>query len=121
MTTLKYPARTYNQNHVPRKYQPGRRRISIYWTWSYPWESNRDITEMDNRFSTMTEVRRVGWPKYETAEWNEHNFLQGIEGTLELFHRSTLDFQEIVGEATGNPVAVFQRIDQAGYRLPIDE
>ena len=25
------------------------------------------------------------------------------------------------GEATGHPVAVFQRIDQAGYRLPIDE
>jgi hypothetical protein len=49
------------------------------------------------------------------------NFLQGIGGTLELFHRSTLSFQKIVGEATGHPVAVFQRIDQAGYRLPIDE
>ena len=31
-------ARTYNQNHVPRKYTPGKRRISIYWTWSYPLE-----------------------------------------------------------------------------------
>ncbi|MEN9401770.1 MAG: hypothetical protein RL091_473, partial [Verrucomicrobiota bacterium] len=30
-------------------------------------------------------------------------------------------FQELAGEATGHPVAVFQRIDQAGYRLPIDE
>ena len=49
------------------------------------------------------------------------NFLQGIAGTLELFHRSTLSFQEIVGEATGHPVAVYQRIDQAGFRLPIDE
>ena len=49
------------------------------------------------------------------------NFLQGIGGTLELFHRSTLSFQKIVGEATGHPVAVFQRIDQAGYKLPIDE
>ena len=49
------------------------------------------------------------------------NFLQGIAGTLELFHRSTLSFQQIVGEVTGHPVAVFQRIDQAGYPLPIDE
>ena len=49
------------------------------------------------------------------------NFLQGIAGTLELFHRSTLSFQEVVGEVTGHPVAVFQRIDQAGYKLPIDE
>ena len=59
-------ARTYNQNHVPRRYTRGKRRVSIYWTWSYPWEANRDPSIMDNRFSTMTEVRRVAWPDYET-------------------------------------------------------
>jgi len=114
-------ARTYNQNHIPRKYTSGKRRLSIYWTWSYPWESNRDLTELDNRFSTMTEVRRVAWPAYEGAEWSAAHFLQGISGTLELFHRSTLSFQNIAGEVTGHPVAVFQRIDQAGYKLPIDQ
>jgi hypothetical protein len=120
MTNL--PAgRTYNQNHVSRPYTAGKRRFSIYWTWSYPWESNRDPSEMDNRFSTMTEVRRVAWPNYETADWNAKHFLQGIAGTLELFHRSTLSFQAVVNEVTGHPVAVFQRIDQAGYKLPIDE
>ena len=119
-TLLQYP-RTYNQRHIPRKYTPGKRRVSIYWSWSYPWESNRDLTELDNRFSTMTEVRRVAWPEYETPEWDAMNFLQGIAGTLELFHRSTLAFQEIAGDATAHPVAVFQRIDQAGYKLLIDE
>ena len=114
-------ARTYNQDHVPRKYKSGKRRVSIYWTWSYPWEANRDPSIMDNRFSTFTEVRRVAWPEYETREWDEQAFLQGIAGTLELFHRSTLSFQQLVGEATDQPVAVFQRIDQAGYRQPIDE
>ena len=118
--TLALP-RTYNQNHVPRKYTPGTRRISIYWTWSYPWESNRDTTQLDNRFSTMTEVRRVAWPAYEGTEWDEKHFLQGIAGTLELFHRSTLAFQKVAGQVSGHPVAVFQRIDQAGYKLPIDE
>jgi hypothetical protein len=120
MSTLPI-ARTYNQSHVARKHTPGQRRISIYWTWSYPWESQRDLEELDNRFSTMTEVRRVAWPSYETPDWDEANFLQGVAGTLELFHRSTLAFQELAGEATGHPVAVFQRIDQAGYKLPIDE
>ena len=48
-------------------------------------------------------------------------FLQGIAGTLELFHLSLVSFQTVVGEATGQPVAVYQRIDQAGQRLPIDE
>ncbi len=76
---------------------------------------------MDNRFSTMTEVRRVAWPNYETSEWDRMHFLQGIAGTLELFHRSTLSFQNVVFEVTGHPAAVFQRIDQAGYKLPIDE
>jgi hypothetical protein len=76
---------------------------------------------MDNRFSTMTEVRRVAWPAYETPEWSAKNFHQGIAGTLELFHRSTLSFQKLAGEATGHPVAVFQRVDQAGYKLLIDE
>ena len=61
------------------------------------------------------------WPDYETPEWSAAQFLQGIAGTLELFHRSTLGFQQIAGEVTGHPVAVFQRIDQAGYKLPIDE
>src|SRR5206468_8766958 len=60
-------------------------------------------------------------PNYETPEWSAAQFLQGIAGTLELFHRSTLSFQKIVGELTGHPVAVFQRIDQAGFKLPIDE
>jgi hypothetical protein len=76
---------------------------------------------MDNRFSTMTEVRRVAWPAFEASDWDKMSFLQGIAGTLELFHRSALNFQQIAGEVSGHPVAVFQRIDQAGYKLLIDE
>jgi hypothetical protein len=114
-------ARTYNQSHIPRKYTPGKRRLSIYWSWSYPWEAQRDVAGIENRFSTMTEVRNVVWPAYEGPEWSKDQFLQGIAGTLELFHRSALRFQEIAGEVTGHPVAVFQRVDQAGYSLPIDE
>jgi hypothetical protein len=121
MGEMKAAARTYNQNHIPRKYIPGKRRFSIYWTWSYPWESNRNLAEMDNRFSSMTEVRRVAWPNYESLQFSEQMFLQGIAGTLELFHLSTLKFQRLVGEVTGHPVAIYQRIDQAGQRLPLDE
>ena len=118
---IKNSPRTYNQVNLPRKYTAGQRRFSIYWAWSYPWEANRDVTELDNRFSTMTEVRRVAWPDYEKPEWSEREFLQGIAGTLELFHLSTVRFQNIVGQATKHPVAVYQRIDQAGQRLPLDE
>lgn len=121
MSSQNRTGRTYNQNHAARPYQRGRRRFSIYWSWSYPWEANRDLTGLDNRFSTITELRRVAWPNYEGMEWDKMHFQQGIAGTLELFHRSTLAFQESIAESTGHPVAIYQRIDQAGYRLPLDE
>jgi hypothetical protein len=121
MSTPLEPARTYNQNHIARKYTSGKRRLSIYWTWSYAFEAQRDPADLDNRFSTMTEVRTVLWPAYEKPEWSAAQFPQGIAGTLELFHRSTVDFQRLAGEVTGHPVAVFQRVDQAGFWLPIDE
>ena len=90
-------ARTYNQNHIARKYTPGKRRLSSYWTWSYAFEAQRNPADLDNRFSTMTEVRKVLWPVYEKPEWGAAQFPQGIAGTLELFHRSTLDFQRLAG------------------------
>lgn len=119
--TTKAPARTYNQAHLPRPYRAGERRLSIYWSWSYPWEAQRNPSEMNNRFSTISEVRNAIYPAYEKPEYDAANFLQGIAGTLELFHRSTLSFQKLAGEVTSQPVAVFQRVDQAGFRLPIDE
>jgi len=113
--------RTYNQVEIPRPCTPGRRRFSVYWAWSYPWEANRDVTELDNRYSTMTEVRRVAWPDYESFEYSAKMFLQGIAGTLELFHLSLVRFQQIIGEITRHPVAVYQRVDQAGQKQPLDE
>jgi len=115
-------ARTYNQNHTPRKYTPGRRRLSIYISWSYPAEAGRNPYDLDNRFSTMTEVRRTAWPAYEKPEWSDPNqFQQGIAGALELFFWAWVPFQQFVGEITGHVVPVFQRIDQAGFKLPLDE
>ena len=41
MNESSHPARTYNQIQIPRKYTKGRRRVSVYVTWSYPGETNR--------------------------------------------------------------------------------
>lgn len=116
------PARTYNQDHAPRRYAKGRRRVSVYTSWTYPGEANRDPTEMDNRFSTMTEVRRVLWPTYESPQWADpRRFQQGISGSLELFFWAWVRFQKVVAEVTGYTVPMFQRVDQAGFTLPLDE
>jgi hypothetical protein len=121
MTTI-VDARTYNQDHVVRKYTKGRRRVSIYMSWTYPGETNHPVTELDNRFSTMAELRRVLWPSYEAPEWSDPlQYPQGIAGPLELFFRTFVPFQRFVGELTGHVVPVFQRVDQAGVKLPLDE
>ncbi|MGW2422180.1 hypothetical protein ACWC0C_23500 [Streptomyces sp. NPDC001709] len=115
-------ARTYNQRHIPREYTPGGRRVSIYVSWSYPAEAGRNAAELDNRFSTMTEVRRVAWPAYEDPQWSDpYRFQQGIAGSLELFFWAWVPFQDFVEEVTGHPVPVYQRIDQAGFHTPLDE
>jgi hypothetical protein len=96
--------------------------VSIYVTWSYPAEANRDVTVMDNRFSTMTEVRRVAWPDYEAAPYGDPGtFQQGIAGTLELFFRDWQPFQDLMAELSGHPVPIYQRVDQAGRLLPLDD
>ncbi len=120
MSAATGPARTYNQDHAPRK-RTGTRRVSVYVTWSYPAEANREPTTLDNRFSTMTEVRRVTWPDYEAPQWSAGRFQQGIAGALELFFWAWTSFQRLVAEVTGHPVPVFQRIDQAGFELPLDD
>lgn len=115
-------ARTYNQRHIPRKYTADGRRVSIYVSWSYPAEAGRSTAELDNRFSTLTEVRRVAWPAYEDPKWSDpYRFQQGIAGSLELFFWAWVPFQDFVEEVTGHPVPVYQRIDQAGFLTPLDE
>ena len=122
MSTSMQAARIYNQVHVPRRYTAGRRRFSIYISWSYPAEANKDLTQLDNRFSSMTEVRRVGWPVFEAPEYaNPLMFQQGIAGSLELFFRAWLPFQNVVTASTLHSIPVYQRVDQAGYHLPLDE
>jgi hypothetical protein len=48
-------------------------------------------------------------------------FQQGITGSLELFFHAWLPFQNVVTESTGHSIPVYQRVDQAGYPLPLDE
>src|SRR5438093_12660754 len=105
MSTPSRLGRTYNQTHVPRPYTPGKRRFSIYISWSFPGEANRDVTELDNRFSTMLEVRRVGWPAFEAPRFSDPLLFQrGIDGSMELFFLAWVAVQPAAGVTDGHPV-----------------
>ena len=122
MPSEKRTGRTYNQNHVTRPYTPGKRRFSIYWTWSYPWEANRDTDRAgqslldDDRGppGRLAELRghRVGQDELPPGHRRHAGAVPPLHPELPADRRR---------ERPGQPVAVYQRIDQAGYRLPIDE
>lgn len=105
---------------TPRKQTAGHRRTTIYVSWSFPAEVGVPLHVLDNRFSAMWEVRRVGWPSFEwAADPNDH--LQGIDGTLELFFRDWEKFQELTQEVTGYRVPLIQRVDSRGRKHLLDE
>jgi hypothetical protein len=68
----------------------------------------------------MFEFRRGYYPELEWAA-SPGSFQQSIAGVLELILRSWAPFQQFAEEVTGQSVPLFQRIDQAGYLLPLDE
>ena len=121
MSRTKLLPRCYNTPHLPRPRVEGKRRITVYVTWSYPGEANRDVNELDNRFSTMAEVRRVGWPSFEKEQYARDRFLEGIAGTLELFFLAWEPFQDLIADVTGHPVPMYQRVDHAGHQVLLDE
>jgi hypothetical protein len=89
--------------------------VSIYVCWSFRGEASRDIRDLDNRFSTMTEVRRVESPFWESLNGGSDDVPTGKRGALELFFRAWMPFQALVGEVAGHTVPVFQRVE-AGCR-----
>ncbi len=113
--------RTYNQLHIPRKYQAGKRRFSIYLAWSYPGEANADIHRAQQSLLDNDRGSPRGVAGLRNGSVFASNVHTGDTGTLELFFLSLQNLQTLVGEVTGYPVAVDQRVDQAGQKLPIDE
>ena len=106
---------------APRKKEDSGSRVSMYIPWSYPAESSRELYELNNRFSAMWEVRRVLYPRYEEMAGDPQSFMQGIDGTLELFHRDWEPFRDTVHEISGHPVKFSERIDSGGHISRIDD
>src|SRR6185437_1899773 len=106
---------------APRKRDDAHRRVSMYVSWSYPAEAGRELYELNNRYSTMWEVRRSAYPKYEEMAGNPQTYVQGIDGTLELFKRDWEPFREHVSELSEHPVPYIERIDPGGHIFTIDD
>ena len=107
----------------PRRYERGRRRVSVYIAWSYPGEANRDVTRARQPLLDHDRgpARRSGPPTRRRNGRTRSGSSRASAGSLELFFWAWVKFQDLVGEVTGHAVPVFQRVDQAGFSLPLDE
>jgi len=57
------------------------RRFLFYFAWSWPQETQMDLATLDNRFATMTEVRRQFWPTVQ--DLYDYSGPLGIDGVLD--------------------------------------
>ena len=97
--------------------------MSVYVAWSYPGEANRDPTVLDNRFSTMTEVRRVFWPAYEEPQWSDP--LEVPAGDRRVARAVLLGVGEVPASSSERSRGTSSRCSSASTRrasrLPLDE
>jgi hypothetical protein len=102
-----------------RKYDPGKRRITMYISWSYPAEAHADLGG-DNRYSALAEARRIFYPAMEQFS-DPKKFDQGIPGTMDMFTSDFKPAQQLMQEATQQPVPILERVDRTGQLTPLDE
>ena len=97
--------RPYNQVHVPRKYTPGKRRVSVYVTLelSRGGEPRRRRARQPLLDDDRGAPRRLAGATRARSTSDPDRFQQGIAGTLELFFCAWVLFQDVVGEVTGHP------------------
>jgi hypothetical protein len=94
------------------------RRIAIYFAWDRPVETGAELSDLDNRFPTLFEMRRQFWPAYEALAHAPGG--QDIDGFLAaVFLQNFTGFGEFVAKATGQPLRIAQRRTVTG-ETPLD-
>jgi len=106
--------------NAPRKYSAGKRRISMYLSWSFPAEIRPDLGNCDNRYAALAEARRIFYPTMEQFS-DPQKFDQAIPGTLAMFFSDLLPAQRVLQEASQQPVPLLERVNKAGELTPLDE
>jgi hypothetical protein len=90
------------------------RNILMYFPWSSPDEEGAPLGNLNNRFGTLFELRRLQWPKYEDLADIER-FNQGIAGFFDnILLRNYSLFLEDMRIRKGNVIRIAQRCTSEG-------
>jgi hypothetical protein len=96
------------------------RKVVVYYAWSRPGEIEAPLGVIENRFPTLFESRRMGYPRFEELA-NPAQFDQSIAGFLDhIMKRNFSTFVELAGSLTGQPVAEIERVADDGILTALD-
>jgi hypothetical protein len=96
------------------------RRVLLYYAWSRPGEAGAPLEVNENRFPTLFESRRLGYPRF--AELSDPSrFDQGVAGFLDhIMKQNFAAFVEHAREQTGEPAAEAERVGDDGHLRTLD-
>jgi hypothetical protein len=90
------------------------RKVVVYYAWSRPAEIGAPLEVIENRFPTLFESRRMGYPTYEELS-DPSRFDQSVAGFLDhIMKRNFVAFVELAGTLAGQPVTEIERITDDG-------
>jgi hypothetical protein len=97
------------------------RKLLLYFSWSRPAETGAPLVDIDDRFPTMFELRRLFYPKFEGFS-DPSQFDQGIAGFLDHIQRPNFAaFAELAEELTGNKTVQIERVGDDGVQNRLDD
>jgi hypothetical protein len=95
--------------------------LVMYFAWSRPGETSAPLTEIDDRFPALFELRRLAYPQFEELADPEH-IDQGIGGFLDHVQKKNFAaFAEQAARSTGQPVIQAERQSDDGTVTLLDE
>ncbi len=97
------------------------RQVILYFAWSRPAETGAPVTDIDDRFPALFELRRLFYPQFE-AMADPARFDPGIAGFLDhVQKRNFIAFAEQAEAETGVPVIHAERVLDDGTATLLDE
>jgi len=96
------------------------RKVLVYYGWSRPGEIGAPLEVIENRFPTLFESRRMGFPRFEDLS-DPSRFDQSIAGFLDhIMKRNFTGFVELAEALTGQPVTQIERVADDGRLAMLD-
>jgi hypothetical protein len=96
------------------------RKIVVYYAWSRPGEIGAPLEVIENRFPTLFESRRMGYPRLQELS-DPARFDQGVAGFLDhIMKRNFAAFVDLAQASTHQPVVETERVMDDGALSGLD-